>query len=226
MILDDFNLNYKQLEKLKKYYLYLVEKNTTINLTSIIEETEVYIKHFYDSLYLSKIVNFSSFDNFLDVGSGAGFPAIPLKIMYPDLKVTIIEPTLKRVKFLSEVISLLGLKDVTLINGRAEDIKPSQRESFSLASARAVSSLPVLLELIIPYLSVGGIFLAPKGPSYEGEVDLAGTALLELGSKVEEVRKYELPNDYGKRVVIKIVKKKITKKIYPRQYSQIKKKHL
>ena len=205
----------------KKYYNFLIEENKKYNLTSITEEKEVYIKHFLDSLSIENIIDLNNI-SLCDVGSGAGFPSIPLKIMYPSIKLTIIEPTAKRCNFLQQVVEMLNMKDVKIINDRAENIKDMH---FDVVCARAVSNLPILLELCIPLVKVNGYFIAMKGSNYKEELDISNNALKELDSRIDSLYKYDL-DEFGNRVLIKIKKDKQTKKIYPRMYSQIKKKPL
>lgn len=226
MILGQFNLSERQKEQFKLYANFLIQENQKYNLTSIVDIEEVYIKHFYDSLMIKDVIDLSDVETFLDVGSGAGFPAIPIKIMYPNLKVTIIEPTKKRCNFLSEVCNLLDLKNVVIINDRSENISEENRDYFDVVTARAVASLPILLELTVPYVKVDGFFLALKGSSYEEELEASKTALKKLDAKLTSIYNYELPKDMGKRVILKIKKLKRTQNTYPRNYAAIKKKHL
>ena len=205
----------------EKYYTFLVEENKKYNLTSITDKKEVYIKHFLDSLSIENIVDLNNI-SLCDVGSGAGFPGIPLKIMYPEMKLTIVEPTLKRCNFLKQVVDMLELKNVEIINDRAENIKDMH---FDLVCARAVSNLSILLEICIPLVKVNGYFVSMKGSNYKEELDASSNALNVLDAKVEEIYEYDL-EEYGKRVLLKIKKLKETKRIYPRMYSQIKKKPL
>ena len=210
-----------KIDAFEKYYKFLVEENNKYNLTSITDKDEVYIKHFLDSLSIENIIDLDNI-SLCDVGSGAGFPAIPLKIMYPNIKLTIIEPTLKRCNFLKQVVEMLNMKDVEIINDRAENIKDMH---FDVVCARAVSNLSILLELCIPLVKVNGYFISMKGSNYKEELDDASNALNALDAKVEDIYEYDL-EEYGKRVLLKIKKIKETKKIYPRMYSQIKKKPL
>ncbi len=210
-----------KIDAFEKYYKFLVEENNKYNLTSITDKDEVYIKHFFDSLSIENIIDLDNI-SLCDVGSGAGFPAIPLKIMYPNIKLTIIEPTLKRCNFLKQVVEMLNMKDVEIINDRAENIKDMH---FDVVCARAVSNLCILLELCIPLVKVNGYFISMKGSNYKEELDDASNALNALDAKVEDIYEYDL-EEYGKRVLLKIKKIKETKKIYPRMYSQIKKKPL
>lgn len=208
-------------EKFDKYFNFLIEENKKYNLTSITNKKEVYIKHFLDSISLENVINLENV-HLCDVGSGAGFPAIPLKILYPSLHVTIIEPTLKRCNFLNNLVEMLELKDVEIINDRAENIK---NKSYDIVCARAVSSLPILLELCIPLTRVNGYFIALKGSNYQDELNISNHALNELNSRVVDIYSYDL-DEYGTHTLIKILKEKENKKIYPRVYSQIKKKPL
>ncbi|HHZ12133.1 MAG TPA: 16S rRNA (guanine(527)-N(7))-methyltransferase RsmG [Acholeplasmataceae bacterium] len=224
--MNDWKLTEEQERKFEKYYEFLLEENRKYNLTAITDKDEVYCKHFYDSLELCRVLDFSGLEKLLDIGSGAGFPGIPLKILHPDLNLVIIEPTMKRAKFLAALTEVLGLKGVEIINGRAEDVAGSYRESFPAVTARAVARLPVLLELAMPYVQVGGFFLAMKGASYREEALEAESALKILDSEIVEEHQYSLPNNHGDRVILKIRKNKATKEIYPRKFAAIKKRHL
>lgn len=224
--MKEFKLNLKQEQQFEKYYEFLVQENQKFNLTSITEKNEVYIKHFYDSLKLTGALDFSKIEKMLDVGSGAGFPGIPVKILYPELKLYIIETTMKKTRFLKELIELLELENVEVINGRAEEVIVNFREFFPVVTARAVATLPMLLELCLPYAEVGGYFLGMKGSAYPEELRNAKNALRLLDSEVIEEYKYQLLDNYGDRVILKIRKNKPTKEIYPRKFAAIKKRHL
>lgn len=213
------------MDKLELYYEFLISENQKYNLTAITNKEEVFIKHFEDSLSVEKIIDLNNLSTICDVGSGAGFPGVVLKIKYPHLKLTIIEPTLKRCNFLSQLVLKLGLKDVIIINGRAEDMK-NMRESFDLVVARAVSSLPILLELCIPLVKVKGFFIALKGSNYKLEVNDSSNALKLLSSTIEESLEYELSNNYGTHSLIKVLKLNKTNNNYPRLYKDIKNKPL
>ena len=212
-------------ELFNKYYTFLVEENEKYNLTSITEKQEAYIKHFYDSIQLEKAINLNEITTLCDVGSGAGFPSIPLKIMYPHLHITIIEPTLKRCNFLNQLVKLLNLQNVTIINDRAENMQ-NLRETFDIVCARAVASLPVLLELCVPLVKVNGKFMSLKGSSFHEELLSSKNAIKQLNIKVENVYEYELLNDYGKHSIITFSKDTKTNTKYPRKYSVIKNKPL
>jgi len=208
------------------YYQLLIEENNKYNLTSIVLKDEVYFKHFIDSIHLSDVYDLNSEVSLCDVGSGAGFPSIPLKIMFPSIKLTIIEPTLKKCNFLKMVLSELNLKDVQIINDRSENVKG---KNFDVVCARAVSNLPVLLELCIPLVKVNGYFIAMKGANYQEELNISNNALKKLNARVEEIKEYVLKNgneEYGHHSLIKIIKNKECLDIYPRPYAQIKKKPL
>lgn len=213
------------MDPFKIYYDFLISENNKYNLTSITDEEEVYYKHFQDSLKTSLALDFTKVQTLCDIGSGAGFPGIPLKIAYPHLQLTIIEPTQKRCRFLEQLVLKLSLNGVIIRNERAEDIK-DLREKFDVVCARAVASLPVLLELCIPYVKVGGYFIALKGSNYQEEVNNSKNALEVLKSEIEDIIVYELDKGYGTHSLIKIKKNFPTNKIYPRRFSLIKKQSL
>ena len=212
-------------ESFKKYYEFLVEENEKYNLTSITEKEEAYIKHFYDSIQLEKAININEVQTLCDVGSGAGFPSIPLKIVYPHLHITIIEPTLKRCNFLNQLVKLLNLQNVTIINDRAENMA-NLRETFDIVCARAVASMPVLLELCVPLVKINGRFISLKGSSFHEELIASKNAIKLLNVKVEKIYEYELLNNYGKHSIITFTKETKTNTKYPRKYSVIKNKPL
>ena len=215
----------KNNELFKLYYDFLVQENEKYNLTSITEKEEAYIKHFYDSVQLEKAIDLNNITSLCDVGSGAGFPSIPLKIMYPNLHITIIEPTLKRCNFLNQLVNILNLKNVTIINDRAENMS-NLRENFDVVCARAVAALPVLLELCVPLVKENGKFLSLKGSSFHEELLKSSNAIKILNIKVENIYEYELTKDYGKHCIITFHKPTKTNPKYPRKYSIIKNKPL
>lgn len=224
--MNELKLTEKQKRQFDEYYKFLIAENEKYNLTAITEKQEVYVKHFYDSLQLTRVVDFNETEKLMDIGSGAGFPGIPLKIIFPNLRLFIIEPTLKRTRFLAALTEMLGLEGVEIIKGRAEEEIVRFREAFPVATARAVARLPVLLELALPYVEVGGFFLAMKGASYSEEVLEAENALKVLGSEITETHHYRLQDHFGERVILKIRKNETTKEIYPRKFAAIKKRHL
>ena len=215
----------KNNELFQLYYDFLVQENEKYNLTSITEREEAYIKHFYDSAQLEKAINMNEVQTLCDVGSGAGFPSIPLKILYPHLHITIIEPTLKRCNFLNQLVKLLNLNNVTIINDRAENMV-NLRENFDVVCARAVANMQVLLELCVPLVKVNGKFISLKGSSFHEELLASKNAIKLLNVKVENIYEYELLNDYGKHSIITFKKETKTNTKYPRKYSVIKNKPL
>lgn len=213
----------------KKYYDFLIQENAKYNLTNITSIDEVMIKHFNDSYMLGNCFDLNQDLSLCDVGSGAGFPSIALKIKYPSLKVTIIESMNKRCNFLEELVKLLDLKDVKVICARSEDCK-DLRETFDIVTARAVASLPILMEICSPLAKVGGFFAPYKGSSYDEEIKVSINAQKELNLELNDVYKYELLDSDGvtkvTHAIIKYQKMAKTSDKYPRPYSQIKKKSL
>jgi len=220
-LLDNFNLTDIQYDKYEKYYQILNEKNKVMNLTAITDYEGVFIKHFYDSLLLTNVTK--EYDNLIDVGSGAGFPGLVLSIFDESKKITLLEPTTKRCKFLELVKDELNLSNVTIINDRAENLK---NKFYRCATARAVAQVNVLLELIIPLLEVGGLFYCLKGSNYQEELVNAETAIKELNVEIKNIYHFELPFNQGKRVIVVFEKKKKTNPKYPRPYANIVKKPL
>lgn len=209
----------------KTYYEFLVSENEKYNLTSITNYNEVTIKHFEDSLALGKALDLSKVTTLVDVGTGAGFPGVPLKMAYPHLKVTLIEPTGKKCSFLNQLVLKCDLKDVIIVNDRAENCS-SLRETFDVATSRAVGSLSMLLELCIPLLRVNGVLVAMKGPDFEEELKGITHALKCLRASVVRINPYELSSGMGKRTLITIRKNEVTSKEYPRPFATMKKKPL
>lgn len=209
-------LNCEQIDKFKKYADLLIEFNAKFNLTAITERSEIYLKHFLDSsLGVDKICG----QTLIDIGSGGGFPAIPLKIMNDNLSVTMVEATGKKCEFLKTVVSELNLKNVNVVNGRAEDLAKdcNFRESFDVVTARAVARLNTLCEYCMPFSKVGGSFVAFKGDAAE-EVIEAQNAIKILGGKLENTFEFEL--DGAKRTFVVIKKVKSTEKKYPRGHGK------
>lgn len=207
----------RQKEQFELYAKMLVEWNEKMNLTSIVDEEGIYMKHFYDSLVPSFDIEIKG--SLCDVGSGAGFPSIPLKIMYPDLEVTIIETLGKRVTFLNELAKTLGI-EINAIHARAEECS-DLRETFDFVTARAVANMPLLCELCIPLVRVGGKFIVMKGLSGKEELNDSKKALRVLGCKVENV--YESHSEDMTRINIECTKVKPTPKGYPRAFAKMKK---
>lgn len=214
------HLNEHQIKQFCDYAALLKEWNEKMNLTAIVEFEEVLDKHFYDSL-LPAFTNQIQ-GHLCDVGSGAGFPSIPLKIAYPDLAITILEPLGKRVKFLEEVKKQLHLADVNCVNERAEDYASKHRESFDIVTARAVANLNILSELCIPLVKKDGYFLAMKGANGEQESEDAKQAISRLGCVLERTETRTL-NDGSSRINLVYKKIKVTPVGYPRMFAKIKK---
>ncbi len=212
-------LNEGQISQFMRYYEILTQWNSFMNLTGITEFKEVVQKHFVDSLSLCKAVDIEKADTLIDIGTGAGFPGIPLKIAYPHLKITLLDSLQKRIKFLDEVILQLGLENIETIHGRAEDYaKPSmKRESYDLCVSRAVANLVSLSEYCLPYVKIGGYFIPYKSGKVDTELDESKKAIFLLGGKVENEVKFMLPDSDISRSLIKIRKVSATPKKYPRK---------
>jgi len=215
----------KKLEKLEKYYNLLKNYNKKVNLTRIIEKEDVYLKHFYDSLTLFLVHDLNQKLRLCDVGSGAGLPGVVLSIFFPTLEITMLDSSNKKIEFLNFVIKELNLKNVEALSARAEEFAIENRDRYDVVTARAVSSLNILLELCIPLTKVNGCFIAMKGKIGE-ELTLSKKALNILNCKVEKTMKLFLPIEKSQRTLIKIIKLKKTNMKYPRIFSKIKKKPL
>lgn len=209
-----------QKQQFHDYAEMLIEWNQKMNLTAITDMDEIYEKHFYDSILPSFDITIRG--SFCDVGAGAGFPSIPLKIIYPDLKVTIIETLGKRITFLEALCKKLNLQGVELVHARAEDYAKDHRESFDIVSARAVANLTMLSELCIPLVKQDGYFLALKGANGDEEYELAKKAIHVLGCQLQQ-RDVKQLTDGSTRINFVFTKVKATPKKYPRAFAQIKK---
>ncbi|CEH31597.1 16S rRNA methyltransferase [Aneurinibacillus migulanus] len=212
-------LSEEQMAQFEKYYELLVEWNEKMNLTGITEKSQVYEKHFYDSITPAFYYDFTNVESVIDVGSGAGFPGIPLKICFPSLKLTILDSLNKRLVFLQEVARQLELKNVEFVHGRAEDAGRDKkyREQFDMAIARAVARMNVLTELCIPFVKPGGVFLVMKGANVEEELNEGKKAIKSLGGKTEKVETFELPEEQSERNIIIVRKQEKTPAVYPRK---------
>jgi len=210
------------ISKLDIYQKFLKSENQKMNLTSIVEIDEVYEKHFYDSLtplFFEKLAN----KTVVDIGSGAGFPGLVLAIIEPTLKLTIIEASAKRINFLKQLIVLLELDNVTLINDRAEAVINDHREQYDYTIFRAVASLQIMCEVCAPFLKIGGLIIALKGPQGLIELENSSNALKVLNLASTRVEQLELPVERSQRVIIFIEKIGATNPLYPRSYGTIKK---
>ena len=213
------SLNDTQMEQYNRYFELLVEWNEKINLTAITEPKEVAIKHMIDSITAYDENLFKDGTTVIDVGTGAGFPGLPLKIFCPEIKLTLMDSLNKRIKFLQTVVEELGLKDVECVHARAEEGARNKkyRESFDIAVSRAVARLPILCEYCLPFVKKGGHFIALKGMQYHDEADEAAKAIKVMGGSKTEIRPVKLPELDDKRAVITITKTMPTPKAYPRK---------
>lgn len=212
-------LSDKQKEQFDKFYELLVEWNKVINLTGITEYEEVNEKHFVDSLSIVKAIDMNQVHSLVDIGTGAGFPGIPLKIAFPHIKVVLLDSLNKRINFLNTVIKELGLENIETIHGRAEDFakQPEYREQFDLCVSRAVANLATLSEYCIPYVKKDGMFVPYKSGEIDEEVEQSKKAIHVLGGKLDKVIKFQLPGTEIGRSFVKISKVQNTAKKYPRK---------
>ncbi len=219
------NLDENQLTQLEEFYELLIGWNEKINLTTITDKEEVYLKHFYDSLTLVKSINLDQEIYLCDVGSGAGFPGIVLKICFPKLKIVLIEALQKRVNYLNDVIQKLKLKDIVAIHTRMEDFSKLNEEKFDIITARAVANLNVLLEISVRALKINGQMVFMKANCDE-ELENSKQTLNKLSCKIVKIDKFKLPKENSNRTIITILKEEKTNDIYPRNIDKIKKKPL
>lgn len=209
------NIDDKQVEEFFKYMNILLEWNEKINLTAITEQNDIILKHFIDCLTILKY--FENNKNVIDVGTGAGFPGIPISIIRDDLNFTLLDSLNKRVLFLNEVVEFLNLDNVENIHGRAEEFAKNHREMFDYATSRAVANLSTLAEYLLPFVKIGGKCICMKGPEAENEIENAKFAINELGGKIVNVDKICLPDSDISRTIIIIEKINNTPKKYPRK---------
>lgn len=213
-------LNEEQLKQLEIYCNYLIEYNEHTNLTAIKEPEQIYLKHFYDSITIVKAIDFNKVNNLIDIGTGAGFPGMIVKILFPEIEVTLLDSNNKKIAFLQELTMKLGLKKVNFYHGRAENFCVKNREKFDVVTARAVSNMTLLSELCLPLTKVGGYYIALKG-SNEEEIDDSLYAIKVLGGEIEEKITFELPIENSGRNILKIKKSVNTPKEYPRRYDKM-----
>ena len=212
----NINLSNRELEKFYKYKELLIEWNSKINLTAIVDDIDIINKHFVDSIIINKYVNK---EKVIDIGTGAGFPGIPLKIINDKLEVTLLDSLNKRVNFLNIVINELNLNNIEAIHGRAEEVFKNKkyREMYDIATSRAVAQLNVLVEYMLPAVKVGGTCICMKGNNIKEELDKSSKAIKVLGGKLEKVEEFVIPNTDYKRNIIIIKKEKSTPIKYPRK---------
>lgn len=220
----NISINDVQLGQLEKYYEMLYEYNKVMNLTGITEKKDVYLKHFYDSLTIVKAIDLNDYTTLCDIGTGAGFPGLVLKIVFPNLKITLIDSLNKRINFLQDVIDELGLTNIDALHYRVEEYALDNREKFDIVTARAVANINVLLEYSMPLVKVGGYFVPMKAkldnePSFEH-------AVKELNCTLSKSVEFELPVEESKRTILKFYKEKSTSSKYPRKFAEIKKRPL
>ncbi len=214
-------LDADKLDKLEKYYQMLVDANNKFNLTAITDKKDVYLKHFYDSILASLVFDSDNF-SLCDMGTGAGFPGVVLKIVFPKIKLTLVDATKKKTEFLKEVVRALELDDVSIYNDRIENFAYLHEKEFDIVIARAVARLNILLELSSRMIKINGYFVAMKG-SLEEEIDEASNALKVLHMEIVEKEDFVLPVENSKRKIIKIIKNDDTPSMYPRNFAKISK---
>ncbi len=212
-------LSEKQLEQFQCYYERLIEMNKVMNLTAITEYEEVVDKHFIDSILLGSVKELSGKKRVIDVGTGAGFPGIPLKIVYPELEITLLDSLNKRVKFLDEVIEELGLTGIQAVHSRAEDLAQdaAHRQQYDICVSRAVANLATLSEYCIPFVKQGGYFISYKSTQIEEELKQAKKAVQVLGGTLEQVETVQIPETTIERQFVMIRKTGTTPKKFPRK---------
>lgn len=212
----------EKVNKLDIYANFLLEYNKHTNLTAIRTLEDVYLKHFYDSLTLTNYIDLNNYNSLVDIGTGAGFPGLVLKIFYPHLHVILIDSNNKKVTFLQEVIRKLDLKNIEAINIRSEEYAITHKDEYDIVTARAVTSMPILSELCLPLVKVGGYFI-PLKAEVTDELELAKPLIKELKGEIEEIIEFKLPIEEAKRTIIKIKKMDKTPDKYPRSYDKMKK---
>lgn len=220
-----YELSDKQIEQLETYANFLLEYNSHTNLTAIKEIDQVYLKHFFDSITIIKAYDFNFVNNLIDIGTGAGFPGMIIKILYPKIKVTLLDSNNKKINFLKELATKLELDNINFCHERAEEYCVKYREKFDIVTARAVSNMTLLTEICMPFVKKEGYFIPLKGSNTE-ELTEAEYAIEILGGKIEEIINFKLPYEESGRNIVKIKKVKETPLQYPRRYDKIMKKPL
>ena len=218
------NITQEELNKLNKYYELLIEENKKYNLTAITEKQDVYLKHFYDSLTIVKAINLNN-QYLCDVGTGAGFPGIVIKIFFPNIKIDLLDATSKKCNFLNMVINKLNLKNISVINMRAEEYSRENREKYDIVISRAVAPLKHLLEYSVPMLKINGIFIAMKSDITTEMINIENY-YKKLYLTDEKIISFKLPIELSNRTIYTVNKIKKTPTLYPRMYNQIKKKEI
>ena len=215
-LFDKYKIEYneEQLKQMQTFYEYVIEENKKFNLTAITEKNDFAIKHLLDCVLPAHLLPLGA--SVIDIGAGAGFPSIPLKIIRPDLKMTMLDSLNKRVNFLNNAVALLGLKEISAIHSRAEDYALKNREVFDIAIARAVAGLNTLSEYCLPFVKVGGVFVALKGSNYETEIEESKKAITILGGQLKDVQKVYIEEIESQRANLVIKKIKQTLSKYPR----------
>lgn len=221
----NLSINEKQVEQFIKYKDLLIEWNKKINLTAITDEKEIVLKHFIDCISLMSVYKIEDNMNIIDVGTGAGFPAVPIKIMCPDVNVTLLDSLNKRINFLNELIIQLELKNIFCIHSRAEDSGRDKkfREKYDLCVSRAVANLAVLSEYCLPFILVGGTFISFKSVNIDDELNEAKTAIKKLGAKIDSVKTVNIPYSDIQRSIVIIKKIRQTPSQYPRKAGMVSK---
>ena len=224
----NISIDEDQKSKFSKYYSLLLEKNKVMNLTRITDEEEIILKHFADSLMISTCVETNEIESLIDVGTGAGFPGIPIKIIYPEIKVTLLDSLEKRVEFLKEIIEELDLEGIEAVHGRAEDLgqDANYREKYDLCASRAVADLSVLSEYCVPFVKKRGLFVSYKAEGSDEEIKNAEAAIETLGGNIEKVQTEIIPETDIKRKFVVVRKITETDSKYPRKAGKPSKKPL
>ena len=216
---EGINVSDNQLALFQQYSSLLISWNEKFNLTAITDEKQIIEKHFLDSLFLAKYINLDN-KKVLDIGTGAGFPGIPLAIIFPNASFYLSDSNGKKITFLKEVVKELNLNNVTIIQSRIEEMN-KYRDQFDYVSARALKQLNILIELAIPLCKINGSLIAYKGPNYVDEINLSKNALKQLDAVIDNSYLYSLPESQDKRSIVVVKKIKVTKHRYPRNYSLI-----